>query len=166
MIITIPYPRISLTENPFFLAGFGLLPFAQMLLSALVGVVLVDGPDVGWHRYGGMLFSLKLALFQLPFSLAFAHLFTTRLKNPALKTWEACEIGVWAVLGASLAATILWWFTAILFSETASFALLLSPGQWFQLPFFTLFYFLNGGLSLLMGGYASWYLSRHHPYTR
>lgn len=165
MIITIPYQRISLTENQFILAVFSLLPFFQVLLSALTGVILDDGPSSGWHRYGSFFFSIKLALFQLPFSLALGHLFTDRIKRNNLKTWEACEIGVWVVLASSLAATVLWWVVAILFSQSASFALLLSPGQWFQLPFFTLFYFLNGGLSLLLGGYASWYLSRHNPYS-
>lgn len=163
MIITIPYQRISLTENQFILAVFGLLPFVQILLSALVGIILIDGPSTGWHRYGGFIFNIKLALFQLPFSLALAYLFTTRLKRNNLKGWEACEAGIWLVLTSSLAATVFWWVTAILFSENASFALLLSARQWFELPFFTLFYYLNGGVSLLLGGYASWYVSRHNP---
>lgn len=165
MIITIPYQRLSLTRDQFILAGFCLLPFIQVFLSALMGAAFIDGPTSGWHRYGGFFFSLKLALFQLPFSLALAHLFIPRLKNTRLKTWEACEVGVWIVLASSLAATLLWWVSAILFSDTASFALLLSLEQWFQLPFFTLFYFLNGGLSLLLGAYTSWYLWRHNPFS-
>ena len=165
MIITIPYQRISLTHDQFILAGFGLLPFVQVLISALVGVIFIEGPSSGWHRYGGFFFCLKLALFQLPFSLALAYLFTARLKSNTLKAWEACEAGIWIVLASSLAATLLWWVAAILFNENASFVLLLRPGPWFPLPFFALFYFLNGGLSLLIGGYTSWYLSRHYPFS-
>lgn len=165
MILTIPYQRLALTENQFILLIFGLLPFAQILFSAFLGLLLLEGPTSGWHRYGSFLFSIKLALFQVPFMLALGYFFTPRLKRNTLKTWEACEVGVWTVLIASLAATFLWWIVAILFSSTASFTLLLNPQQWFQLPFFTLFYYLNGGLSLALGGYVSWYLARHNPYA-
>lgn len=165
MIITISQQRISLTENQFILAGLCLLPFAQTLFSALVGGLFIDGPASGWHRYGGFFFSIKLALFQLPFAAGLAYLAIPRLKRTALQTWEACEVGVWIVLASSLGATFLWWVIAILLNGSASIALLLSPGQWFQLPLFALFYYLNGGLSLVLGGFASWYLSRHNPYS-
>lgn len=165
MIITIPQQRISLTENQFILAGFCLLPFAQILLSALVGALFIDGPASGWHRYGGVLFSLKLALFQLLFAAGLAYLVTPRLKRSSLKNWEVAEIGVWTVLASSLGGMFLWWVTTILVNDNASFSLLLSPRQWFQLPLFTLFYYLNGGISLVIGGLVSWYLSRHNPFS-
>lgn len=165
MIITIPHQRISLTENQFILAGFCLLPFAQILLSALVGALFIDGPASDWHRYGGILFSIKLALFQLPFTAGLAYLALPRLKRNSLKPWEVFEVGSAIVLASSLGGMLLWWMTAILFSGNTSFTLLLSPGQWFQLPLFTLFYYLNGGLSLVLGAAVSWYLSRQNPFA-